>query len=84
MKNKEQLNRSILGLNSINYDEMILNHIMFGLENETSYKNLIIENSDYDSKILICSEIIELSLDNICNELINTFYGLPKNIRHIA
>tara|TARA_R100000808_G_scaffold16233_1_gene36779 strand:+ start:752 stop:1003 length:252 start_codon:yes stop_codon:yes gene_type:complete len=82
--NKEQLNRSILGLNSINYDEMVLNHVMFGLENKKAYKDLIICNMDYDSKILISNEIIELSLDNICNELINTFYGLPKNIKHIA
>lgn len=75
MNKENNFNTRIFYLNEINYRELCLNHIQFALENKTSYKNLMINYLDYDSKALICNEIKSLGLNNISNQLINTYYN---------
>ena len=72
---KQEFNNEIYRLNEISYQEMIINHIQFAIENQKSYKQLMIDSGglDYDSKVLLMTEIDRCGLQPLMNELIRDY-----------
>ncbi len=72
-------NTEIYRLNEINYQEMMINHMQYAIENKTSYKELMIKHrDDYDSKVLLMSEIDKNGLRPLMNELMNDYLNGGK------
>tara|TARA_R100000773_G_scaffold25352_1_gene22154 strand:+ start:358 stop:597 length:240 start_codon:yes stop_codon:yes gene_type:complete len=73
---KQQLNSEIFRLNEINYREMMINHMVFAIENQTTYKQLMIDGGglDFDSKSLLMTEIKRNNLLSLMYELISDYY----------